>query len=563
MVNSDNSEQNRQNEQRRERLLNLIDLNPEKGHISWAGRRAVLMRGDTFAGQRAELLEVLGVDKTRSLYSRLGYADGTRDAALAQQERPGSAFRDAFLVGPDMHAMSGMAAVETIAIDIDREGGGFYGEFLAHDSIEAAVHKQARGMSPEPVCWMQSGYASGFSSAFMGSPMLFREVECAAMGHDACRLIGKPLKQWQQQDPGARYYHPQDFVNRFDLAESAAADNRSIEQQLVGISAGFSLTMKRLEKVAPTSATVLLLGETGVGKEVFAKTLHRLGNRQAGPFIGVNCAALPAELVESELFGVERGGFTGAVATRAGRFERADGGTLFLDEVGSLSYSAQGKLLRVLQEREIERVGGSESIRVDVRVVAATNVDLQQAVEDGRFRRDLYYRLSVFPLRIPPLRERQDDIPLLMEFFRQKYVQRHQLIVDGFTQQAVVGLMQYEFPGNIRELENMVERGVILAIEGQLISLQDMLGEAELQQGGSSSLLKGLDYADSTDGLLLKLMRHREQAEGAELPTLAELEQALVRMAMEQAGGNQAAAARMIGLTRRQLAYRVAQQRSQ
>ena len=561
MVSGDNSEQERQSDQRRRRLLDLIDLNPEKGHISWAGRRAVLMRGDTFAGQRAELLEVLGIDKTRSLYSRLGYADGTRDAALAQQGSPGSAYRDAFLVGPDMHAMSGMAAVQTIAIEIDRETGSFYGEFLAHDSIEAEVHKRILGLSPEPVCWMQSGYASGFSSAFMGSPMLFREVECAAMGHEACRLIGRPLQQWQQQDPGARYYHPHDFVNRFDLAQSDAADGASVEQQLVGISAGFSLTMKRLEKVAPTSATVLLLGETGVGKEVFAKTVHRLSRRQSGPFVGVNCAALPTELVESELFGVERGGFTGAVATRAGRFERAEGGTLFLDEVGSLSFSAQGKLLRALQEREIERVGGSQSIAVDVRVVAATNVDLQQAVEDGRFRRDLYYRLSVFPLRIPPLRERQDDIPLLMEFFRQKYAQRHQLAVDGFTQQAVVGLMQYEFPGNIRELENMVERGVILTVQGQLISLQDMLGEAELRQP-LSMLLMGLDGTGLADQLLLEQMQPHMPLGETELPTLAELEQALVRMAMELAGGNQAAAARMIGLSRRQLAYRVAQQGS-
>ena len=211
-------------------------------------------------------------------------------------------------------------------------------------------------------------------------------------------------------------------------------------------------------------------------------------------------------------------------------------------------------------------MGGTESITVDVRVVAATNIDLQQAVNEGRFRRDLYYRLSVFPLRIPPLRERQDDIPLLMEFFRQKYSRRHQLNVDGFTQQAVIGLMQYDFPGNIRELENMVERGVILAVDEQLIGLQDMLGDGELIDQPMFGLLSDsiVDDTQPAEGLLARMMSGQTTAGSGDgpLPTLRELEQALVAMAMEQAGGNQAAAARIIGLSRRQLAYRVAQQQS-
>ncbi len=549
----------------RQRLLDLLEVSPDQGLIRVAGRRAMLMRGDTFEGQRAELLAELGIDRTRSLYARLGYADGTRDAALAQQQRPDSSYEQAFLFGPDMHAMSGMAAVETIAIEMDRGSSAFYGEFLTHGSIEAAAHRHVQGLSPEPVCWMQSGYASGFASAFVGSPILFREIECAAMGHSACKLVGRPLSQWRQLDPAAQYFHPQDFVNQFDLSAFSGTGDTPQEQQLVGISAGFSHIVGRLEKVAPTNATVLLLGETGVGKEVFAKMLHRLSPRNNGPFIGVNCAALPSDLVESELFGVERGGFTGAVASRAGRFERAQAGTLFLDEVGSLSFSAQGKLLRALQEREVERVGGTESIKVDVRVVAATNVDLQQAMNEGRFRRDLYYRLSVFPLRIPPLRERQDDIPLLMEFFRQKYTQRHQLTVNGFTQQAVIGLMQYDFPGNIRELENMVERGVILAVGERLIDLQDLLVEGQRLQyplpvvaaedaGGPHSQV-------ALRELLSQVNQHQDgnQKNGDPLPKLRDLEQALVDLAIEQANGNQAAAARLIGLTRRQLAYRLAQ----
>ena len=547
--------------ERGEDLLQLLEFNPEQGYIGLAGRRVMMMRSETFEGQRAELLEELGAERARSLYSRLGYADGTRDAALAQQRRPGAAFDETFLVGPDLHAVFGMAAVETVAIQADDQQQNFYGEFLARGSIEAQAHRSIHGLAPEPVCWMQSGYASGFASAFVGSPILFREVECAAMGHEACRLVGKPLANWHEEDPDAAYFHPQEFVNRFETAEMQAEVvdiDAALDQRVVGISAAFSLIMSRLKKVAPTQATVLLQGETGVGKEVFAKTLHRVSANPEGPFIGVNCAALPADLVEAELFGVERGGFTGAVNSRPGRFERAEGGTLFLDEIGSLSFSAQGKLLRALQEREIERVGGSETRPVNTRVVAASNIDLLQAVDEGRFRRDLYYRLSVFPLQIPPLRERKEDIPLLMEYFRQKYTARHGITAIGFTQQAVAGLMTYPFPGNIRELENMVERGVILSVGANLIGLHDLLGDSELKQQHLPAVNEFVGKKVASDSLepLSALLR----SEGGELPDIKTLERALVDLALEKSGGNQAAAARLIGLTRRQLAYRVQQQ---
>jgi len=538
-------------------LLELLEFHPEQGYIGLGGRRVMLMRSETFAGQRAELLEELGAERARSLYSRLGYADGTRDAALAQQQRPGTALDEAFLVGPELHAVFGMAAVETITIKTGDQQQGFYGEFLARGSIEAQAHRKIHGLAPEPVCWMQSGYASGFASAFVGSPILFREVECAAMGHDACRLIGKPLATWREQDPGAAYFHPQEFVNQFEPAqiEGETVDfDAALNQRVVGISAGFSLIMSRLKKVAPTQATVLLQGETGVGKEVFAKTLHRVSTNPDGPFIGVNCAALPADLVEAELFGVERGGFTGAVNSRPGRFERAEGGTLFLDEIGTLSFSAQGKLLRALQEREIERVGGTETRPVNARVVAASNIDLFKAVEEGRFRRDLYYRLSVFPLQIPPLRERKEDIPLLMEYFRQKYTARHGITAVGFTPQAVTGLMNYQFPGNIRELENMVERGVILAAGTNLIGLPDLLGESELQQYMLTMASDEVPEYGPLERFTALL-----PADTDELPDIKQLEQALINLALEKSGGNLAAAARMIGLTRRQFAYRAAQ----
>jgi transcriptional regulator with GAF, ATPase, and Fis domain len=209
--------------------------------------------------------------------------------------------------------------------------------------------------------------------------------------------------------------------------------------------------------------SVLLTGETGVGKERFARALHTLSDRAGGPFVAVNCAALPAELIEAELFGVEKGAYTGAHATRAGRFERADGGTLFLDEVGDMPLPAQAKLLRVLQEGEVERLGAEQPRKVNVRLVAATNVDLEAAVAAGRFRRDLLYRLNVYPIAIPALRERTADIAPLAQHLLQRYAAQHHKRLLGFSDRAMAALQAHDWPGNVRELENLVERGVILA----------------------------------------------------------------------------------------------------
>ena len=211
---------------------------------------------------------------------------------------------------------------------------------------------------------------------------------------------------------------------------------------------------------------------------MFSNQLHRRSARAKGPFIAINCAAIPETLVESELFGVERGAFTGAVASRPGYFERADGGTLFLDEIASLPYAAQGKLLRALQERKTERVGGARTRSVDVRIVAATNVDLAAEVRAGRFRQDLYFRLCVFPIIIPPLRERRDDIPLLIEHFLGLYRERHRKSIPGFTRRAIDALLKYDYPGNIRELQNLIERGVVYCDEGRQIDLTHLMIDA-------------------------------------------------------------------------------------
>ena len=238
-----------------------------------------------------------------------------------------------------------------------------------------------------------------------------------------------------------------------------------------------------IEIVAPTRATVLIVGETGTGKELVARAIHYHSHRKDKPFIGVNCSAMPDNLWESEMFGHEKGAFTGATATRRGRFELADKGTLFLDEVSEMSMALQVKLLRVLQEMEFERVGGTRTIKVDVRFIAAANRDLREGVQEGWFREDLFYRLNVINVHVPPLREHQDDIPSLVEHFVTKYARENGKTVSGISNNALVALMNYSFPGNIRELENIIERAVILTKEAKITI--DNLPEELLNGSGS------------------------------------------------------------------------------
>src|SRR3990172_1276873 len=286
-----------------------------------------------------------------------------------------------------------------------------------------------------------------------------------------------------------------DFLTKpFDLAplirivrqalqhRALVLENRNLRRRLdelagtgefIGASPAMLEVLALVKQVASASTTVLISGESGTGKEVVARALHRFSPRRGKPFVSLNCAALPETLLESELFGYEKGAFTGAVGRKMGRFEMADGGTLLLDEVGDLSPAAQAKLLRVLQEGEFEPLGATRSVRVDVRVVAATNQDLAQLVKERRFREDLYYRLQVITVSLPPLRERREDIPLLAQHFLRLYAVKNQREIEGFTENALAKLVDYAWPGNVRELEHIVERGVILA-RARLLGLEDL-----------------------------------------------------------------------------------------
>ncbi len=263
---------------------------------------------------------------------------------------------------------------------------------------------------------------------------------------------------------------------------------------IIGSSAAFKQVLRQVEQAAPTDATVLIMGETGTGKELVAKAVHRLSRRATRAYVKMNCAAIPATLLEAELFGHERGAFTGATNQRTGRFELADHGTLFLDEIGDMPLELQPKLLRVLQEQEFERLGSSRTQKVDVRIIAATNQSLLDRVDEGEFRRDLYYRLNVFPVRIPPLRERRDDIPLLANHFAQKFALKMGKEVLPIQRETLRALQEYDYPGNVRELENIIERAVILAPNDALKCEHLQLDTAQPQKqilsrsGGSQTL---------------------------------------------------------------------------
>ena len=340
--------------------------------------------------------------------------------------------------------------------------------------------------------------------------------------------------------------HLMTVVNKALEVAALRHENRELKEALghkydVGNMIGRSGPMQEIfatvMRVAPTRATVLLAGESGTGKDMIARAIHQNSPRRDRPFVKINCTALPENLMESELFGYEKGAFTGANVTKLGKFEQADTGTVFLDEIGDVPAPIQVKLLRVLQEREFERLGSNKVRTIDVRVVAATNVDLREALEQGTFREDLYYRLNVMPINIPPLRERKEDIPFLAEFFVKKLAPEMGSPVEAISDDAMVKLVNYRFPGNVRELQNVIERSLVLATHRQL-EVSDIKIEMTPRAKATSS--NGSDFLPEGE-------------------TLDEHEQKLIREALRRAQGNKSQAARLLGLTRNALRYRLAQ----
>jgi len=547
-------------------LRRQVRFSSADGRIWLAGQRMVLMHAASLGTLRRELVQAVGMASARRLLMRAGYAAGERDAALARQLRASDDVFSMFSVGPQLHMLEGSVQVTPELLDLDVGQGRFHGIFRWDHSWEVEAHLRDFGPQKDPVCWMLLGYASGYTSAFMGRPVLYKEVACVGSGHAHCRIEGWPVADWPggEGEELARDYVADALPPSEGSPEVTAWFSRMPADDvpetpvdalgpLVGRSPGFTAATELLRKAAGTQVTVLLTGETGTGKERFARALHALGPRAAKPFVAVNCAALPGELVESELFGTEKGAYTGADAARPGRFERASGGTLFLDELGELPLPAQAKLLPLLQDRQVERLGASQPRQVDVRLVAATHVDLLEAVRAGRFREDLYYRINVYLIRIPPLRERTQDIEVFARHLLQRFCSKHDKHVSGFTDEALLALREHAWPGNVREMENLIERGVILAGVGQLIEARHLFAQPA---DGASHTLEDSGRLRSNDtqvveGKLLDQLLNRRIG-------LQRLERELIEEAVARNKGNLAAAARLLGLTRPQLSYRLA-----
>jgi two-component system, NtrC family, response regulator HydG len=380
--------------------------------------------------------------------------------------------------------------------------------------------KAARAIRPEVEVVLMTAYATV-------------ETAVSAMRDGAYDFITKPLKRHSLLRAVQKAMEKQQLVaeNRDLKAQLAALGPRT----LVGQSPAHRAFIELLQQAAPSTATVLLMGESGTGKELAARFVHESSARANKAFIAVNCAALPESILEAELFGVERGAFTGATARKEGRFERADGGTLFLDEVGEMSLSAQVKLLRVLQEGELERLGGTQTVKVDVRLVAATNKDLPREVQEGRFREDLYYRLNVVEVRVPSLSSRREDISLLAEHFVRRYASKNGKRISGLSPETVVALEDYAWPGNVRELEHAMERAVVLC-RGDSIQVQELPETVKKGPRGSASQI------------VIPLGTPME-----------EIERRVIEETLRHTKGDKNLAARMLGIAARTIYRKLAQ----
>ncbi len=536
-------------------LRSLLRFESDEGRIWLAEERMILLRSSEMRALRRELIDSLGIERAKGLLMRMGYIAGQKDAETAKKLRPGATFFEMFSVGPQSHMVTGQVKVTPVLLEVDDDGGEFHGIFEWENSFEAEVFMAEFGTSVDPVCWTQIGYASGYTSRFVGRSVLFKELSCAGCGEQKCLIEGRVAEEWPDSDELSQYYQPDRIADLLlELQSQVVSLRETVGEEkgfdhMVGCSDGFLRVRDLLVKAAGSKITVLLLGETGVGKDLFANALHRASPRSDGPFVALNCAAIPKDLIEAELFGVRKGAFTGAEESRIGRFERADGGTLFLDEVGELSARAQGALLRVLQEGEVERVGGGRTRKVDVRLVAATNEDLEQAVKEGRFRADLLYRLNVYSVVVPPLRERVDDIPELVSHFTAKYCSLHGEQIAGISDKAMAMLRSYEWPGNIRELANVIERGIILAGQGGTVEaahlFPNVADEQQAAAGGSLSATGAMSMVSVIDQLI---------DEGC---GLEQLQETLMTRALDKAGGNVSRAADLLGISRATLDYRL------
>lgn len=468
----------------------LLQLDPEGGVIRFAGQRALLLDAVAMGLLRFHLVENLGLTAARAVLTRFGFAHGWRMAAAVQRQFHWTNKQDWRRAGPRLSSLEGLFRVQP-GTDDSLTGSGTV--LLA--SYEAEQHLLHFGRADSAVCWTICGLMSGYVSHVAGHEIYVLEDRCLGKGHAACNLLGRTRSEWgDERAEELGFFEPGRLRESLDVSlhrvteslKEADARLRARRHALIRVAPELadppglvarSPRMKQVvdlaRRVAKVDATVLLTGESGVGKERIARLIHDESPRANGPFIAINCGAITESLLESELFGHARGAFTGATADRPGLFEAANRGTLLLDEIGEVPPAMQVRLLRVLQEREIRRVGENTSRPVDVRVLAATNRDLTHDVATGTMRQDLYYRLKVVEVQVPALRYRREDILPLARALLADAAERMGRRITGLSAAVADQLLRYSWPGNVRELENAMERGAALT-PGDRVELEDL-----------------------------------------------------------------------------------------
>lgn len=529
---------------------------PDGGGGAWLGdQRVLLFYPSSYQVLARALLEDAGPEAARRAIMRVGYTAGSNSAALLLNRGNAEVDADSFAKALSMLSIVGVAQAGQIDVDIDAARGRFRATIGWTQSLDADFHLSNLGLSAEPVCHSLVGYLNAYASALVGVPVAFREVECQACGHDVCRVIGRTVADWGDEAAGLHYTRPHELINRF--AAGAGAANANGDPDLVGASPGFTAAFQLVEQVAPTSVDVLFLGETGVERSFSRAPCIESAVAATGPSwrsIALHCQTTWSRRSCSA-------SSEGLIPVRRVRVPDASSalmaGRCFWT-IGTLSYASQSKLLRALQTREIERVGGERTQRVDVRVVGATNEELEAAVREGRFRKDLYFRLSTFPVRIPPLRERRDDIPLLIGHFLNRYKHMHGREVSGLTTAALSSLLRHLYPGNVRELEQLIERAVILTPDQQPIDAAQLFFRplADPRQGGDLEHrdAQATATAGAAPGVLSTLLDENW--------SLAQLSEAFVGLALKRSEGNVAQAARLLGVSRAQIDYRLRRRRT-
>ncbi len=503
-------------------VADLLVTPPDGGTFTFAGDRVLLMDAVALGLLRQQLIDSLGFSGARAIFMRFGYGHGWR---LAQAMRHTIQWDDESewrRAGGRLHRLHGLVTFEPVS-ESQRASPPAFAESVWHDSYEAEQHLLHNGQATECVCWSLVGFASGYSSFVNERPIICVETSCRGKGDSVCRMVGRFKEDWPEAVQREYEFLEKNCLNEElqNLSSKLKRVDRKLqthlkqleritedESGLVYRSDAMQTLVTQARRVAAVDSTVLLIGESGSGKERIAHFMHEHSPRQAGPFIAMNCAAIPESLLESELFGHARGSFTGATTDRPGLFEAAHQGTLMLDEIAEMPLPMQAKLLRVLQEREVRRIGENKNRRVDVRVIAATHRDLKTAVGEGRFREDLYYRLHVVELKVPALRDRDDDILPLAQIALVEAAARMKVPVEGLSAEASRLLTRYGWPGNVRELINAMERALILS-SGRQIQPED-LPEEIVTRSKTVSVSAASTLADAEREFILQALRRED-----------------------------------------------------